>query len=617
MPTFPLLVTDDASTSPVSSPPVATSSASYVICQSNSGSPDFNNVLTVFKSTDSGVTWNIQDFANGPLNDGNGTCYYILDSGGVFIWVVYVDNNIDLAIVKFDTGSDTWGNVLDTIAQPNPPIHTNLLLCAQNDNGDIITLGNFGLYDETVAIASTTASFIVYSGSWGGFIDFSVPGPVDPLVGASGCLLSGIQRAGDFVHCYMTYNSAGGPALGAALYNQSVSSSGSLGNLNLIGNSSLFQGELPGALSVRSCFDSSNDLISIVTIGLFGVSVSNVSLASATNSSDPIFGFTTFNPGLSPLRVNVPDIICTAPATTFLFLVNSSDDTPADLTLTLYINNVDQQTVGTWTTITQNLFYALATPFSLNGYVAQFAGSQLYWEQAGTPIPPTIIIQKVAGGGATYFPRFFNKTFLRESIARIYGVSSDPAIGEWITLREFPPLSSFFLFPNIFDLCLSREFQMYNLIDREAMSCARKPDCFLKSERDWQDSPLGWRTFNPTGAIPLPDPSTPDVVIFSFRVPYGYDGVVTAQYHGYTNSFTQGSGDLAFRVRADGRYLRDAGDMLVSIGNPKQLSPINGGLQLRSGNLVEYIVSAPNITGTLPPGGNILAGLHGLFYPRL
>lgn len=119
--------------------------------------------------------------------------------------------------------------------------------------------------------------------------------------------------------------------------------------------------------------------------------------------------------------------------------------------------------------------------------------------------------------------------------------------------------------------------------------------------------------------MPLPASSDGDVVVVSMRVPYGYDGVITAQFHGYTQGFTEGSGDLEWRVRADGRYLRDCGDMQVTIGSPKQLSPIYGGLQLRSGNLVEYVVSAPNLSGLLPPPGtgNILAGLHGIFYPRM
>jgi hypothetical protein len=254
-----------------------------------------------------------------------------------------------------------------------------------------------------------------------------------------------------------------------------------------------------------------------------------------------------------------------------------------------------------------------------SGGVTQFslgntgAGTGAFFSGFGSPPPPppAPLIPQSVGGGAQYFPRHFNKSFLRASIARIYGQG-------WVSIRDNPSLSSFFLFPNQDDLCLSREFQLYNLIDREAMSCAKKPECFLQNERDWLDCPPGWRTFNPVKALPLPDPISGDVVLFSFRVPYGYDGVITAQYHGYTLGFTQGAGDIIWRVRADGRYLRDCGDMLLSIGSPKQLSPVYGGLQLRSGNLVEYIVSAPNTSGLLPPPGtgNILAGLHGFFYPR-
>jgi hypothetical protein len=149
--------------------------------------------------------------------------------------------------------------------------------------------------------------------------------------------------------------------------------------------------------------------------------------------------------------------------------------------------------------------------------------------------------------------------------------------------------------------------------------CGRKPDCFAIPEREWVDQTYGTIVFNPQGAIPLPAPSSGDTVIFQFLVPIGYDGMILGQYNTLTAGFAQGSGDIVWRISAAGRYLKDRGNILVSIGTPQRLYPVPGGLQLRSGNLVQFIVSAPNAGGSLPAPGaaNVLAGLHGVFWPRI
>ena len=253
---------------------------------------------------------------------------------------------------------------------------------------------------------------------------------------------------------------------------------------------------------------------------------------------------------------------------------------------------------GTSVTLLGGSYISSAAVLSSIGFL--FGGSIYFWLLGGAP-PPATSISRLAMGGGTFFPRYINLTFLLNQLA-----------------RQSPPLSSFFLFPNEYDICLSRDWSLYERIDRELMSCASKPGCFCQSEREWVETPKGGATFNPNGAIPLPAALSGDVIIFSFKVPLGYDGIITAQYHGYTEPFTEGSGDLAWRIRVDGRYLRDCGDVLMTLGTSRTLSPVEGGLQLRSGNLVEYIVSAPNTSGLLPPPGtgNILAGLHGWFYPR-
>jgi hypothetical protein len=187
-----------------------------------------------------------------------------------------------------------------------------------------------------------------------------------------------------------------------------------------------------------------------------------------------------------------------------------------------------------------------------------------------------------------------------------------------------------------FDGCLGREFRLYDKIDRQLLACGVKPACFCVDEREWgthndddemlPGAPAGSIAFNPTGQIVLPTTISGDNVIFQFTVPVGYDGMILGQFHGYYRTpvagilppqFIQGSGDIIWRLSANGRFLRDCGNMSVSLGTIQAQSPVAGGLQLRSQDIVKYIVNVPNVSGTLAPGqGSIVAGVHGYFWPR-
>lgn len=187
-----------------------------------------------------------------------------------------------------------------------------------------------------------------------------------------------------------------------------------------------------------------------------------------------------------------------------------------------------------------------------------------------------------------------------------------------------------------FDGCLGREYRWYEQIDRTLLSCGVKPACFCIDERDWgttndddeiiPGAPSGSVAFNPSGQIVLPTTVSGDNVILQFTVPVGYDGIILGQFHGYYKtpfagilppSFIEGSGDIVWRLSANGRFLRDCGNMLFSLGTIRSQSPVAGGLQLRSQDIVKYLVNVPNLSGNLAPGqGSIVAGLHGYFWPR-
>jgi hypothetical protein len=252
---------------------------------------------------------------------------------------------------------------------------------------------------------------------------------------------------------------------------------------------------------------------------------------------------------------------------------------------------------------------SLSAQADAGAYSLMFGGTLYFWS-AFTPVPPgpVVVTQQPTTGGGTYFPRYLNLTLLETSLFRRFVLGLQP--------ESWPVLSTFFTYPNEYDKCLAEELYHWENVDRFTYSCGRKPDCLVLPEGQWEEALRGSITFNPVGSVELPPVNT-ESVILSFRVPTGYDGLILAQFHQYTGpGFVDGSGDIVWRVRINGRYAKDMGNMLTQLGNNITQSPVAGGVQLRSGNLVEYIVEAPNTSGSVMPGYNILAGLHGVFYPR-
>ncbi len=188
-------------------------------------------------------------------------------------------------------------------------------------------------------------------------------------------------------------------------------------------------------------------------------------------------------------------------------------------------------------------------------------------------------------------------------------------------LLKLPILAELNLLPNPYDICLLKDWRRYNRIDWNAVVGKNYLKPFAEEPWDEEGTPFGAITFNPSKSILLPNPALTDVVVFSFYVPVAYDGIILGQYHTYAGAgvFVEGSGDIVWRVRVNGRYPKDMGNMLTTQGSPKTLSAVAGGAFIHSHNFVEYLVSAPNTSGLLPlPGqGRILAGLHGYFYPRI
>lgn len=172
---------------------------------------------------------------------------------------------------------------------------------------------------------------------------------------------------------------------------------------------------------------------------------------------------------------------------------------------------------------------------------------------------------------------------------------------------------------NFFDWCMFHEAIKYRKIKFP-------PACPIPPEwRNWLpwDDDFGANAV-PPGAVPLKrvgsivTPVPGDVQVASVPVPHGYDGLLAGIFQEYTGQgFDPGSGDIAWRIQLNQRYLEDLGNMLFPLGSSISPAPMTEGQILLSGQTLRYIVDVPNLSGNIQVGGSrIVVGLYGFFWPR-
>lgn len=128
----------------------------------------------------------------------------------------------------------------------------------------------------------------------------------------------------------------------------------------------------------------------------------------------------------------------------------------------------------------------------------------------------------------------------------------------------------------------------------------------------WVIPPTGADPFDATGVATIGVVGD-TVTILSLLVPYGYDGVIKRFYHNYIGSgFVDGSGNLIWRILADGRPIKNFGNIITQMGNA--VTPrLTDGIRIYSGQLITYIVyHAADALLT----DACSASLAGYFYPR-
>ena len=180
---------------------------------------------------------------------------------------------------------------------------------------------------------------------------------------------------------------------------------------------------------------------------------------------------------------------------------------------------------------------------------------------------------------------------------------------------------------NEYDDCLEREYRDYVTAFNSELGKRKE---YLSAP--WVSMPPEGRRFRPITSTPLTSFQTAgvfnglDVVVLQMRVPLGYDGVISDVVLNFTGSgFDEGSGEITWRIAADylpigglqvgGRYLRDMGNVITSLGSLTQPSPVpRGGLRVYSWDLVTVYCNIAS-TATVA-NGVILASLAGWTWPR-
>jgi len=110
-----------------------------------------------------------------------------------------------------------------------------------------------------------------------------------------------------------------------------------------------------------------------------------------------------------------------------------------------------------------------------------------------------------------------------------------------------------------------------------------------------------------------------DTVVASFRVPQGYDSVITQIVNMYTGAgFVEGSGMLTWRIRINRPWQKNYGAIQTTLGSLQSPCMINrGSVRLMTHSLVQYYVniSAAGVAA-LDPAQRIVCGFFGWHYPQ-
>lgn len=131
----------------------------------------------------------------------------------------------------------------------------------------------------------------------------------------------------------------------------------------------------------------------------------------------------------------------------------------------------------------------------------------------------------------------------------------------------------------------------------------------------WQFPPFNAEPFDPCVYVALGNQGT-TTTILTLRVPDGRHGVI-AKFgnQDFGAGWTQGTGDLIWRILINGAAARNYENIRASLGNVA--NPTDLGLRLYENDLVEVIVVNAAAPAGIPGNPIVSARLHGWFWPKV
>lgn len=133
--------------------------------------------------------------------------------------------------------------------------------------------------------------------------------------------------------------------------------------------------------------------------------------------------------------------------------------------------------------------------------------------------------------------------------------------------------------------------------------------------------PPGGREIQEMAALPLssvPSTST-DTAILTFKVPIGYDAIITHVTNTFANGtgFIEGTGGIVWRVRVGNVFARNLGNILFSFGSLSEPFVIPGvGIPAISGQTITYYVNIPVTSPVSGASAQIVCAIFGWAWPR-
>jgi len=172
--------------------------------------------------------------------------------------------------------------------------------------------------------------------------------------------------------------------------------------------------------------------------------------------------------------------------------------------------------------------------------------------------------------------------------------------------------------PNPYQSCLLSEDFIYKSIMAaggfKSVSCCASND---SGDPPWLTMPAQGRAINKIESLAMGSvvPLT-DTLVLSYRVPNGYNFAITQLSNQFTGAgFTEGSGAIIWRLKINGRYVKNLGNIENTLGSAQQPWPLNrSAIIARSNSLVQYYVYVPSLFGA---GENTVCGIYGWIYPMV